>query len=78
MAIGSYLAKNFPGSVTFVEDTYQINNRPLWDATIKKVAELKKLKEIEQRKQMQEDMQKVRRITPEDINTRNQPHMDPA
>ena len=78
MAVGKYLEKNFPGSVEYVEDAYVVHNRPLWDATVKKIAELKKLKEIEQQKKMQEEMQKVHRIKPEDINVQNQPHMDPA
>jgi hypothetical protein len=39
-AIGDFLAKNVPGSVEWVEDTYMIRNQKVWDETVKRVQEL--------------------------------------
>ena len=81
MTVGQYLEKKFPGSVEFVEDTYYIHDQALWDKTVKKIVQEKKLKEIQQERERQREMSKVRPKTPEEMQqeaNHPQPHMDPA
>ncbi len=81
MTVGQYLEKKFPGSVEYVENTYYINDKALWDKTLKKIVQMKKLKEIEQERERQKEMGKVRRKTPEEMQQEiDHPHahLDPA
>src|SRR5262249_17107258 len=41
-AIGDFLAKHVPGSVTWVEDHYIILNQKVWDETVKKVDQMQR------------------------------------
>jgi len=54
-AIGRYLEKNFPGSVEWVENTYIVHDKELWDETVKKVEELRKLKELEKQQEQERE-----------------------
>jgi hypothetical protein len=81
LAVYNYLAKNFPGSVEMVEDDIKVNDRKLWDETVKKIVELKKLKELQKQRDAAREMNKAHKLTPEEMGdrTRNKdPHMNPA
>src|SRR5262249_39729819 len=41
-AIGDFLAKYVPGSVTWVEDHYEILNQKVWDETVKRIDQLQR------------------------------------
>ncbi len=59
------------------EDIYHILDLEVWNQTVKKLAELKKLKEVERQRDQEREMKKVHRKTPEEMKDHS-PHMDPA
>lgn len=42
LAIGRFLAETVPGSVEWVEDTYYIKNKKVWDATVRRVDQMRR------------------------------------